>query len=50
VKALGDRADSVLIEELSESLQLSNADFKKQYVGRLESLLKNATAERKPLG
>ena len=45
IKALGDRVDSALINELSASIQLSNADFKNQYVARLEALLKNATAE-----
>ena len=50
IKVLGNRADSALFKELSESLQLAENDFKARYVGRLESLLKNAMVERKPLG
>jgi Leucine-rich repeat (LRR) protein len=42
LKALGNRADSALIQELSESLQLAENDFKARYIARLEALLKKA--------
>ena len=42
IEALGDRADSALIKELSESLQLAENDFKARHIARLEVLLKEA--------
>ena len=42
LEALGDCADSALIKELSESLQLAENDFKARHIVRLEALLKEA--------